>query len=104
MHEVKGYLETGRHIWTTQQIKSHLLEELQLDYSARQIRGVLRNSFNMRYRVLKKVEYQGNSERCLVTRMLYAKKMLELLKSGARIINIDETWLPHLDFRNKKWR
>ena len=36
--------------------------------------------------------------------MLYAKKMLELIDSGKRIINIDETWLPHLDFRNKKWR
>ena len=81
-----------------------MLEELQLDYSVRQIRSVLRESFNMRYRVLKKVEYQGNSERCLVTRMLYAKKMFQLLKQGSRIINIDETWLPHLDFRNKKWR
>ena len=54
--------------------------------------------------MLKKVAYQGNSERCLVTRMLYAKKMLALLDEGKRIINIDETWLPHLDFRNKKWR
>ena len=36
--------------------------------------------------------------------MLYAKKMLSLLDQGKRIINIDETWLPHLDFRNKKWR
>ena len=58
----------------------------------------------MSYRVLKKAAYQGNSQRCLVTRMLYAKKMLSLLESGARIINIDESWLPHLDFRRKKWR
>ena len=58
----------------------------------------------MRYRVLKRVAYQGNSERCLVMRMLYAKKMFTLLDQGKRIINIDETWLPHLDFRNKKWR
>ena len=36
--------------------------------------------------------------------MLYAKKMLTLLGEGKRIINIDETWLSHLDFRNKKWR
>ena len=40
----------------------------------------------------------------MVTRMLYAKKMFELLERRSRIINIDETWLPHLDFRNKKWR
>ena len=36
--------------------------------------------------------------------MLYAKKMFSLLQQGKRILNIDETWLPHLDFRNKKWR
>ena len=37
-------------------------------------------------------------------RMLYAKKMLALLDEGKRVINIDETWLPSLDFRNMKWR
>ena len=58
----------------------------------------------MSYRRLRTAAYQGNSQRCLVTRMLYAKKMLSLLEAGKRIINIDETWLPHLDFRNKKWR
>ena len=36
--------------------------------------------------------------------MLYAKKMFELLDQDKRIINIDETWLPHFDYRNKKWR
>ena len=58
----------------------------------------------MRYRVLKRVEYQGNSVRCLVMRMLYARKMFELLDQGSRIINIDESWLPFLEFRTKKWR
>ena len=65
---------------------------------------VLKKHFKMSYRVLKRAAYQGNSQRCLVTRMLYAKKMFELLQQGKRIINIDETWLPHTDFRNKKWR
>ncbi len=35
--------------------------------------------------------------------MLYAKKMLAILKDGKRVINIDETWLPQTDFRNRKW-
>ena len=30
--------------------------------------------------------------------------MLSLLEAKKTIINIDETWLPHLDFRSKKWR
>ena len=30
--------------------------------------------------------------------------MLELLSSGRRILNIDETWLNQTDFRHMKWR
>ena len=30
--------------------------------------------------------------------------MLKLLNSDKRIINIDETWLPHFDFRRMKWQ
>ena len=97
-------MEQGKHVWTAQQVRVHLRESKGLDYSIEHVRSVLHNDFNMRYRVLKKVPFQGNSERCLVMRMRYAKKMLELLKQGVRVINIDETWLPHLDFRNKKWR
>ena len=74
------------------------------DVKNEEVRVVLREDYKMSYRVLKKAAYQGNSQRCLVTRMLYAKKMFELLDAGKRIINIDETWLPHLDFRNRKWR
>ena len=69
-----------------------------------EVSKVLKDDFKMSYRKLKKVSFHGNSERCKVTRMLYAKKMLSLLDEGKRIINIDETWLPHLDFRYKRWR
>ena len=81
-----------------------LRDEAGLTLSLQEVRKVLRDNMNMRYRMLKTVEYRGNSERCLVTRMKYAKTMLELLRQGKRIINIDESWLPHLDFRRKKWR
>ena len=66
--------------------------------------SVLRNDFSMRHRKVKKVPWLGNTERCLVTRQLYAKKMLSLLEEGKRIINIDESWLNYLDFRCRKWR
>ena len=101
---VAGKLKQGNNIWTAQQVKNSLLAEASLNLSVAEVRKVLRENLNIRYRVLKKVEYQGNSERCLVTRMLYAKKMLTLLSEGKRIINIDESWVPHLDFRGKKWR
>ena len=101
---VKRKLEAGHQIWTAKQVQDSLRAEAGLALSLQEVRKVLRDNMNMRYRMLKTVEYRGNSERCLVTRMLYAKTMLELLHQGKRIINIDETWLPHLDFRRKKWR
>ena len=87
-----------------QHVVAAVKSESGTDIKANEVRDVLRNDFNMRYRVVKKVAYQGNSERSMVLRMLYAKKMFELLDQGKRIINIDETWLPHLDFRTMKWR
>ena len=55
------------------------------------------------YGKVKRVATQGNTETNLVMRMLYAKKMFELLSSGKRIINIDETWLPSMDYRSRGW-
>ena len=78
--EVRDYLESGRHIWNVKQIRDHLHLSKGLDYKLWYVRRTLREDFNMRYRVLKKVEYRGNSERCLVLRMLYAKTMLVLLE------------------------
>lgn len=101
---IAGKLQEGHHIWTAKLVQKTLRDEAAIELPLTQVRKVLRENLNMRYRVIKKVEYRGNSERCLVTRMLYAKQMLELLGEGKRIVNIDESWLPGLDFRSKKWR
>ena len=58
----------------------------------------------MRYKKVKRSPFHGNSERCLLLRQMFAKTLLATLISGKRVINIDETWLPHTDFRRKKWR
>ena len=101
---VDGYVANDYHVWTTQQIRTALLESGGPLVGKHEVARVLKQDYGMSYRLMKKAAYQGNSQRCLVTRMLYAKKMLSLLEEGKRIINIDETWLPHLDFRNRKWR
>ena len=42
-----------------------LRDEAGLTLSIQEVRKVLRDNMNMRYRMLKTVEYRGNSERCL---------------------------------------
>ena len=32
-----------------------------------------------------------------------AKKLLELLEQGFRVINIDESWINEVDFQRRKW-
>ena len=54
---------------------------------------MLRNHLGMRYKKVKKVTFQGNSEQNLVKRHLYCKVMLKLLDQGKRVLNIDETWI-----------
>ena len=64
---------------------------------------VMKQQFSMSYRKMKQIPTQANLPRATVLRQKYALVLLPLLASGKRIINIDESWLPHLDFRNHKW-
>jgi len=64
---------------------------------------MIKTETNLKYRRAKKVPIQSNSERCLVLRQQYSTRMLEFLKSGKRVINIDETWLNETNFVRKMW-
>ena len=53
----------------------------------------MRKDMRLGYRLAKTVPIQANIERCLVLRQQYALRMLPLLESGRRVINVDEAWL-----------
>ena len=75
----------------------------QLEVDKIQVRMVLRKDLHMGYRMVKTVTVQANSERCLVLRQQYALRMLPLLESGRRIINVDESWLNQTRFIRRLW-
>ena len=50
----------------------------------------------MKFKKVKKIPFQGNAPKNIFKRQLYAQRMLELLDTGARVINCDETWLNEL--------
>ena len=68
----------------------------------RLVRKVLREDFDMRYKKIQRSNLLGNLDRSLVLRQHYAKLLIPLLADGRRIICIDETFLPTLDFRRRK--
>lgn len=63
----------------------------------------MKEEFCMKYKMIRRTPFLGNSDRSLVLRQHYAKVMFGLMQQQKRIINIDETWLPHTDFRSKRW-
>ena len=68
------------------------------------VRDVLKQDHKLSYRKIKRIPFQGNSERCKVLRSLYAQKMLPIYETSQRVINIDESWLNEADFRGRRWK
>ena len=97
-------LEQGGNIWKA----GHLLGPLNyndgVSTTVQAVRKVLRHDLGLRFRKVKTIPYQGNMQRCLVLRQKYALTMIEILLSGKRVLNIDETFLISTDFRRCKWR
>ena len=58
----------------------------------------------MSYKKVKPVALHANSEKNRVLRQRFAIELVNLLNSGKRVINIDESWLGMTDFRRQKWR
>ena len=50
----------------------------------------------MKFKKVKKIPFQGNAAKNLIKRQLYAKTMLGVLSTDARVINCDETWINEL--------
>jgi hypothetical protein len=65
---------------------------------------VFKADLGLKFKKIKRVMYTANRERNLILRYEYAKTMIQLLKEGKRILNIDETWIAETDFRRRKWQ
>lgn len=64
---------------------------------------MFRREMGLKYKKIKMLPYQGNSERNLVLRQQFAMKMMDLLQQGKRILNVDETWISGCNFQRRKW-
>ncbi len=73
-------LEKSIPIVKAAQIKEQIKEKNNVDISNQKIRKILKNEMGLRYRRVKKVPIQANSERCLILRQQYALKMIGLLE------------------------
>ena len=77
-----------------------------MDYelSVEHVRKVMREDLNMRYLKIIRSAPHANSDKSLILRQQSALKLLKLMNTKSRLINIDESWLGESDFRRRKWQ
>ena len=87
----------------SQQVQAAVATRDGLEVSLPLVRKTMRKELRMGYRRAATVPVQANSERCLVLRQQYALRMIPLLESGRRVINVDESWLNSTRFQRRLW-
>ena len=87
-----------------EQVRQSVLASHDIKVSRQYVSSVLRHDIGARYKRLRKVPFLGNTDRCLILRAHFSKFLLGQLASGARIINLDQTWINDLNYTRRKWR
>ena len=96
-------LEDGQLIQTVQQVVDKIDEcsDVQLKHSF--VRQQML-SMGLKYKKIKNISWQGNSEKSLVLRQQFAIRFLDIDHKNVIVINVDETWLAMLDYRRMQWK
>ena len=68
-----------------------------------EVRRVLKKTLKYKYKVVKRVPFQGNTLRNLVLRQKWGKFMIDLLSSDKKVLVIDQSWLSTLQFYRMRW-
>ena len=89
---------------STASVVKHLKEEQEIIAKPKEVRTVMRQELDMRYRKVKDVSLHANSQKNLVLRQQFALELIKVFQEGKIILNLDETWLGMTDFRRMKWR
>ena len=95
---VRRMISEKQSIWSVKLIQNLVKAESSCTVPSYVIRHVLKTKFNLSYKKIRRIPFTGNLERNKVLRSLYAQKMLSVYLSGKRVINVDESWIPHADF------
>ena len=95
--------EENHFIDSVEAVQRKLKSERNISVKQKKIANIMKRDLNMSYRKIQTVTVRTNSEKNLVIRQQFALKLIEVLQSGKRVINVDQTWLGMSDFRRMKW-
>ena len=100
---INDLINNNAFITSTQMIVDKVKEEHEVDVTVRYVQQQI-HALGLKYKKLKHISMQGNSERALVLRQRWAMKYLDQDLQFKNILNLDETWLGMSDFRRHHWR
>ena len=96
--------DTGQVIDSVKKLQQDLKEEKGMEVKYRETASIMKKDLDMSFKKIQEVSLRTNSEKNLVLRQRFAVNLIQVLRSGKRVLNIDQTWLGMSDFRRMKWR
>lgn len=84
-------------------VQSRLKEDHGLEIKDWKLLHMMHKELGLRYKRVSHISWQGNSPRNLILRQNFGLNFLKLDMIKKTILNIDETWLGHVDFRRMCW-
>ena len=84
-------------------LRQKLREGDEFDCSVTKLRQIMRQELSLRFKKIQQLAPQTNRLKNLVCRQQYALRMLEVLASGRRVINVDESWLNTMAYKRHSW-
>ena len=84
-------------------VASEVMERTGMEVKDCYVRAQLRE-LGLRYKKVKQIPFQGNTQRSLVLRQRWSLNFLGQDYKAWNVINCDETWLGMADFRRMHWK
>jgi hypothetical protein len=100
---ISDLLEEETFIGSTQVVIDAVKNRADLDVTVAYVREQLHEQ-GLKYKKVKHISWQGNSEKSLVLRQKWAQAFLNIDLKAKNVINIDVTWLGMTDFRRQHWK
>ena len=85
-----GLLDQDLHISSVAWLREHLKETKDIDVKDWILRDIMKNELDLRYKRIKQISFQGNSDRNKILRQRFALTQLEIDPTKRVILNVDE--------------
>lgn len=80
-------------------IQRHIEQAHSRHLSLKFIQTTMKYELGYKFQKIRKLDDRANSERCLISRMKFALRFIELMKTRTRIVMVDESWYVDLGQR-----